>query len=79
MTKSIASIAIPDSKLASEAADLLHEYGNPLLWNHSHRDGFKHKPETTFGNIKADVCERYIPGYKSPNFCNLVLQSPWNE
>jgi HD superfamily phosphodiesterase len=46
---------------------------------HSFLDGFKHKPETTFGNIKADVCERYIPGYKSPNFCDLVLQSPWNE
>ncbi|HEY4384347.1 MAG TPA: HD domain-containing protein [Ktedonobacteraceae bacterium] len=212
MTKSIASIAIPDSKLASEAADLLHEYGNPLLWNHSHRvflfgsllghqenlmydpellyisalfhdlgltshysspdkrfevdganaarsfleqhrisqentqlvwdaialhttigvapykeplvalvyhgvgfdvmgdrfeelsektrtqvvsafprdgfkhkilpaflDGFRHKPETTFGNIKSDVCERYLPGYKRPSFCDFVLQSPWNE
>jgi HD domain len=213
MTKSIAGIAIPDSKLSAEAADALREYGNPLLWNHSHRvflfgsllgrqgnlkydpellymsalfhdlgltkhysspdkrfevdganaarsfleqhgisnasttqlvwdaialhttigvaqykepvvallyhgvgfdvmgdrltelseetrnqvasafprdgfknkilyaflDGFKHKPETTFGNIKSDVCERYLPGYKSPNFCDLVLQSPWNE
>ena len=212
MTKNIAGIAIPDSKLANEAAELLHEHGNPLLWNHSHRvflfgsslgredslkydpellyisalfhdlgltehysspdkrfevdganaarsfleqhgipkessqlvwdaialhttigvaeykepvvtlvyhgvgfdvmgdrmkelseearkqivaafprdgfknkilpaffEGFKHKPQTTFGNIKADVCERFIPGYKSPNFCDLVLQSPWNE
>ena len=212
MAKSIAGIAIPDSKLANETADLLHEYGNPLLWNHSHRvflfgslfgrqeklmydpellyisalfhdlgltshysspdkrfevdganaarsfleqhgisqgstqlvwdaiafhttigvaqykeplvalvyhgvgfdvmgdrfseipeetraqvvsafprdgfkhkilhaflDGFRHKPETTFGNIKSDVCERYLPGYKRPNFCDFVLQSPWNE
>ena len=212
MAKNIADIAIPDSKLANEAAELLHEHGNPLLWNHSHRvflfgsalgrkdnvkydpellyisaifhdlgltehysspdkrfevdganaarsfleqhgipkessqlvwdaialhttigvaeykepvvalvyhgvgfdvmgdrmkelseearkqivaafprdgfknkilpaffEGFKHKPQTTFGNIKADVCERFIPGYKSPNFCDLVLQSPWNE
>jgi len=37
MTKSIAGIAIPDSKLANEAAELLHEYGDQLLWNHSHR------------------------------------------
>src|SRR5260370_26422012 len=37
MTKSIAGIAIPDSKLSTEAADLLREYGNPLLSNHSHR------------------------------------------
>ena len=37
MTKSIAGIAIPDSKLTNEAAALLREYGSPLLWNHSHR------------------------------------------
>jgi hypothetical protein len=41
--------------------------------------GFAHKPETTFGNIKADVAERFIPGYRSPNFCELVLNSPWSE
>jgi len=212
MTKSIAGIAIPDSKLANEAAELLHEYGDQLLWNHSHRvflfgsllgrqenqkydpellyvsavfhdlgltkhyrspdkrfevdganaarslleqhglskestqlvwdaialhqtigvaqykgpvvallyhgvgfdvmgdrfeelseqirtqvvsafprdsfknkvlhaflDGIRHKPETAFGNIDSDVCERYLPSYTRPNFCDLVLQSPWNE
>src|SRR5258708_4843968 len=36
-SKSIAGIAIPDSKLTNEAADVLREYGTPLLWNHSHR------------------------------------------
>jgi hypothetical protein len=42
-------------------------------------DGYRHKPETTYGSIHADVCERYLPGYIRPNFCDLVLQSPWNE
>jgi hypothetical protein len=37
MTTSIAGISIPASKLSTEAADTLREYGNPLLWNHSHR------------------------------------------
>ncbi|GHO72413.1 hypothetical protein KSD_01840 [Ktedonobacter sp. SOSP1-85] len=37
MTKNIASIIVPDSQLAKDAADLLHEYGSSLLWNHSHR------------------------------------------
>ena len=37
MTKRIAGIAIPESKLSTEAADALREYGTPLLWNHSHR------------------------------------------
>ncbi|WP_042348111.1 HD domain-containing protein [Bacillus massiliigorillae] len=42
-------------------------------------EGFKHKPETTFGNIKSDVCARYIPNYKPKNFCDCVLHSPWKE
>ncbi|MFJ6208930.1 HD domain-containing protein [Lysinibacillus sp. NPDC092081] len=42
-------------------------------------EGFKHKPETTFGNIKSDVCALYIPNYKSKNFCDCVLYSPWSE
>ncbi len=41
--------------------------------------GFAHKPETTFGTVKADVCERFIPGYKSPNFCDLIAASPFPD
>lgn len=39
--------------------------------------GFAHKPHSTFGTVKADVCERFIPGYKSPNFCDLIAHSPF--
>ncbi|GAA3400459.1 HD domain-containing protein [Paenibacillus hodogayensis] len=42
-------------------------------------EGFKHKPETTFGNIKSDVCELLLPGYKRPSFCDCVLHSQWPE
>ncbi|MNW15266.1 hypothetical protein D3C71_2137180 [compost metagenome] len=42
-------------------------------------EGFKHKPETTFGNIKADVCARLMPDFKRTNFCDCVLHSPWKE
>lgn len=42
-------------------------------------EGFKHKPETTFGNIKSDVCALYIPNYKPKNFCECVLHSPWSD
>jgi len=41
--------------------------------------GFKHKTATTFGNIKADVCAYMIPGFQRKNFCDCILQSPWNE
>ncbi|WP_042167788.1 HD domain-containing protein [Paenibacillus gorillae] len=42
-------------------------------------EGFKHKPETTFGNIKADVCAMLLPGFKPTNFCECVLHSPWQD
>jgi len=39
--------------------------------------GFAHKPASTWGTVKADVSERFIPGYKSPNFCDLIANSPF--
>lgn len=42
-------------------------------------DGFKHKTETTFGNIKADVCAFMIPNFHRKNFCDCILHSPWQE
>ncbi|RBL90542.1 HD domain-containing protein [Chitinophaga flava] len=41
--------------------------------------GFEHKTDTTFGNIKADVCAYMIPGFQRKNFCDCILHSPWNE
>jgi hypothetical protein len=41
--------------------------------------GFEHKTETTFGNIKADVCAFMIPNFHRKNFCDCILQSPWSE
>ncbi len=39
--------------------------------------GFAHKPGTTTGTVNAHVCERFIPGYKSPNTCDLIASSPF--
>jgi hypothetical protein len=41
--------------------------------------GFEHKTETTFGNIKADVCAYMIPNFHRKNFCDCILHSPWKE
>jgi hypothetical protein len=41
--------------------------------------GFEHKTDTTFGNIKADVCAFMIPNFQRKNFCDCILHSPWNE
>ena len=37
--------------------------------------GIADKPETAFGNVKADVLERTLPGYVRPNFCDMILAS----
>lgn len=41
--------------------------------------GFEHKTETTFGNIKADVCAFMVPHFHRKNFCDCILHSPWSE
>ena len=41
--------------------------------------GIAHKPQTAFGNVKADVLERTLPGYRRPNFCEMILASPFAE
>ena len=41
--------------------------------------GIAHKPQTAFGNVKADVLERTLPGYQRPNFCEAILASPFAQ
>src|ERR1700689_1887791 len=35
-------------------------------------DGLKHKPETTFGNVKADVLADKGPSFRRGNFCSVI-------
>lgn len=35
------------------------------------------KPETTFGNVKADVLALKDPSFRRTNFCSIILASPW--
>jgi hypothetical protein len=39
-------------------------------------DGFAHKPATAFGTMNTDVLERTLPGYRRPNFCELIAANP---
>jgi hypothetical protein len=40
-------------------------------------DGIKHKPETTFGNVKADVLADKDPKFRRLNFCDVIRGSQW--
>lgn len=42
-------------------------------------DGIAHKPATAFGNVKADVLEKLLPGYVRPNFCQMIAGSPFRD
>ncbi|MFD5871187.1 HD domain-containing protein [Streptomyces sp. NPDC060322] len=42
-------------------------------------EGVRPKPETTFGNVKADVLQHYVPGFERGDFVRTVLDSPWPE
>jgi hypothetical protein len=42
-------------------------------------DGIAHKPETAFGNVKADVLAEKLPGYERPNFCALIRASQFTN
>ena len=40
-------------------------------------DGIRHKPETTFGNVKADVLADKDPHFHRGDFCSVIRSSAW--
>jgi HD superfamily phosphodiesterase len=42
-------------------------------------EGIAPKPETTFGNVKADVLAHYVPGFQRGDFVETILNSDWPE
>ncbi|MBB5937249.1 HD domain-containing protein [Streptomyces zagrosensis] len=42
-------------------------------------EGIAPKPDTTFGNVKADVLEHFVPGFQRGDFVDVIRNSPWPE
>jgi hypothetical protein len=42
-------------------------------------NGIKHRPDTTFGNVKADVLADKDPHFKRGNFCSVIRCSAWGS
>lgn len=42
-------------------------------------DGIKGKPQTTFGNVKADVIADKEAAFVPGNFCRVIRESSWKE
>jgi len=42
-------------------------------------EGIKNKPQTTFGNVKADVIADKKPEFVKGNFCSIIRASRWES
>jgi HD superfamily phosphodiesterase len=42
-------------------------------------EGIKDRPDTTFGNVKADVLAHFVPGFRRGDFVEVIEDSPWPE
>jgi HD superfamily phosphodiesterase len=42
-------------------------------------EGLRDRPETTFGNVKADVLAHFLPGFVRGDFVEVIRNSPWPE
>ena len=42
-------------------------------------DGFKDRPQTTFGTVNADVLEHFVPGFHRIDFVDVINDSAWPE
>jgi hypothetical protein len=67
------------SDAARKAVVEAHPRGNRFKEDiiQSFYDGIKRKPDTTFGNVKADVLADKDPTFKRGNFCAVIRGSAW--
>jgi HD superfamily phosphodiesterase len=63
----------PDDRAAVLAAYPRIDFKESII--QAFADGISHKPETAFGNVKADVLAEKLPGYERPNFCAMIRAS----
>jgi hypothetical protein len=65
----------------SERDTVLHAHPPPARFKEeilqAFYDGIQHKPETTFGNVKADVLADKDPSFRPQNFCRVIRDSAW--
>ena len=67
------------SDAARKAVVEAHPRGNHFKEDilQSFYDGIKRKPDTTFGNVKADVLADKDPAFQRGNFCGVIRNSAW--
>jgi HD superfamily phosphodiesterase len=67
----------PDQRASVVAAHPRPDFKNQILT--AFTNGTKNRPETTFGNVKSDVLEHFLPGFQPTNFVEVIKNSNWPE
>lgn len=67
----------PDVVLAVTAAHPRSDFKRRIL--EAFRDGNVHRPDTTFGNVNADVLAHFCPTYVRTDFVDVIRGSAWPE
>ncbi|MGY3205846.1 HD domain-containing protein [Streptomyces sp. TE5632] len=65
-----------------QRAAVVEAHPRPDFKNHilaAFTEGIKDRPETTFGNVKADVLAHYVPGFVRGDFVEVIKNSAWPE
>lgn len=69
---------VPDGQRAEVVASHPRpDFKNQILA--AFTEGIEHRPATTFGNIKADVLEHFVPGFVRGDFVEVIKNSDWPE
>lgn len=66
-----------EERAAVVAAHPRPEFKNRILA--AFTDGIKDRPDTTFGNVKADVLAHFVPGFVRGDFVDVIKNSAWAE
>ena len=71
-----------DQYSASQRAAVVHAHPRTTHFKEdiiqAFYDGIKHKPDTTFGNVKADVLADKDSSFRRTNFCRVIRDSRWS-
>ncbi|MFE0653012.1 HD domain-containing protein [Streptomyces sp. NPDC059534] len=67
----------PEDRAAIVAAHPRPDFKRRIL--EAFAEGIAPKPDTTFGNVKADVLRHYVPGFAPGDFVTTIRESSWPE
>ncbi|MFD1212857.1 HD domain-containing protein [Arthrobacter sp. GCM10027362] len=66
-----------EQRAAVVAAHPRPDFKNEILA--AFTEGLRDRPQTTFGNVKADVLAHFVPGFQRGDFVEVIKNSDWPE